>query len=65
MVHSAIELLVMISEGFKVSDFLRVQMTNHQTFTPLTGIRGWKFFACKHVQGYSTSCTWCHLVLFL
>ncbi len=29
-------------------------MTNHQTFTPVTGIRGWKFFACKHAQ-------WCSI----
>ncbi len=59
MVHSAIELLMMILDGFKVSDFCGVQMTKHQSFTPVAGIRDQKYFACNHAQGYSTSCTWC------
>ena len=52
VIHSAIELLMMIWEGFKVSDvFGGVKITNHESFTPVAGIRGQKFYmqTCQRV----------------
>ncbi len=50
--------------GSKFQILVGVLITNHQSFTPVLGIGGQKFLASKHAQGYSTSCTWCHQVLF-
>ncbi len=43
----------MIWEGFKFQIFGGVQMMKHQIFTPVPGIRGWNYFACKYAKGYS------------
>ncbi len=44
VVHSAIDVLMMILQGVKVSD----QLIKHKSFNPVPGIRGWNHSACRH-----------------
>ncbi len=41
-----------------------VLILNHQSFTPVPGIGGQKFFAWNLAEMLSNSCTWCHKALF-
>ncbi len=57
-VGSGIELLLMISEGFKVSDILGVQVTKHQSFTPDPGITDRNCSAYRHPNQQVSHGTW-------